>query len=156
MQAFRYLALILPLWLGPACLAESVTIRVINASDGRPLQNQEVSVSLLYEKGQAAPTKYDANLALRTDAAGQVTFVVPAPAPAHISAQVRVAPSRWRCGCGVLVATQELIRDGVVGPLPAADTGKSPAPFKAAPGEILFVARPLSFWERLMYPLVKG
>lgn len=152
----RYLALIFMLSIGLTCFAQTVTIRVVNANDGSPLQHQPVSVSLLYENGQKPPAKYDANLKLQTDAHGEVRFVLPAPAPAHISAQVRVAPSRWRCGCGVLVATEELTRDGVVGPLPAADAGKFAAPFKAAPGEILFVARPLSFWERLLYPFVKG
>ena len=99
---------------------------------------------------------YDANLNLQTGADGEVRFVLPLPAPAHISAQVRVAPAHWRCGCGVLVATEELIRDGVVGPLPADEGGKSVAAPKGARGEILFVARPLSFWERLLYPFVKG
>ena len=55
MQAFRYLALVLLLSLGPACLAGELTIRVINANDGRPLKNQPVSISLLYEKGETTP-----------------------------------------------------------------------------------------------------
>jgi hypothetical protein len=28
-------------------------------------------------------------------------------------------------------------------------------PVKAAPGEIIFVARPFTFFERLLYPLLK-
>jgi hypothetical protein len=152
----RYLTLICLLSVGFSCFAQTVTIRVVNANDGSPLQYQPVSVSQLYDKGQMHPAKYDANLNLQTDADGKVRFVLLVPAPAHISAQVRVAPAHWRCGCGVLVATEELIRDGVVGPLPAADEGKSAAPLKAPPGEILIVARPLSFWERLLYPFVKG
>jgi hypothetical protein len=152
----RYLTLLCVLSVGFTCSAQTVTIRVVNANDGSPLQHQPVAVSLLYDKGQVPPAKYDANLSLQTDADGEAHFALPVPAPAHISAQVRVAPSHWRCGCGVLVATEDLIRDGVVGPLPAADAGKSAAPFKAAPGEILFVARPLSFWELLLYPFVKG
>jgi hypothetical protein len=152
----RYLTLLCLLSVGFTCSAQTATIRVVNADDGSPLQHQPVSVSLLYDKGQVPPAKYDANLNFQTDADGEVHFVLPAPAPEHISAQVRVAPSHWRCGCEVLVATEELIRDGVVGRSPAANGGKSAALVKAVPGEILFVARPLSFWERLLYPFVKG
>jgi len=153
---FRCIALICLLSIGPCCYAQAVTIRVINSNDGSPLRNQQVSVSLLYDRGEAQPANYNGNLSLETDANGEAHFVLPGPAPTHISAQVRLAPSHWRCGCGVLVATEELIRNGTVGPLPAAESGKSAAPVKAVPGEILFVARPLSFWERLLYPFVKG
>jgi hypothetical protein len=141
---FRCIAFICLLSIGPCCYAQAVTIRIINANDGSPLRDQKVSVSLLYDKGEAQPANYNGH------------FVLPGPAPTHISAQVRLAPSHWRCGCGVLIATEELIRKGTVGPLPAADSGKSAASVKTAPGEILFVARPLSFWERLLYPFVKG
>jgi hypothetical protein len=153
---FRCIAFIFLLSVGPCCYAQAVTIRVINANDGGPLRYQQVSVSLLYDRGEAQPANYNGNLSLETDANGEANFVLPGPAPTHISAQVRLAPSHWRCGCVVLVATEELIRNGTSGTLPAADSGKSAVPVKAVPGEILFVARPLSFWERLVYPFVKG
>jgi hypothetical protein len=142
--------------LGPLCLAQVVAIRVINAADGRPLQKQRVSVSLLYEKGEKTPAKYDANLSLETDANGEAQFTLPEPAPRHLSAQVRLTSEHWHCGCGVLAATGEVIQKGIVGPLPRAESKKSAPPVKADPGEILFVARPLSFFERLLYPFVKG
>jgi hypothetical protein len=41
-----------------------------------------------------------------------------------------------------------------VGPVPETDSKTSGA-FKAVPGQLLFVARPLSFFERLIYPLMK-
>ena len=68
--------------------------------------------------------------------------------------QVRVDWSHWKCGCGVLGDTDDLVRKGIVGPVPT-DSKKSAALFKPAPGEILFVARPLSFFERLLYPIMK-
>jgi hypothetical protein len=147
---------VLLLLVGPFCFAQVVTVRVINAADGHPLQKQHVSVSLLYEKGEKAPTKYDANLSLETDANGEAHFTLPGPAPPHISAQVRLTSEQWRCGCGVLAATADVIQKGIVGPLAGAEPKKSAAPVKASPGEILFVARPLSFFERLLYPFVKG
>jgi hypothetical protein len=150
------LVCVLLLTLGPLCFGQVVTIRVINAADGHPLQKQQVSVSLLYEKGERTPPKYDANLSLETDVNGEAHFPLPEPAPTHLSAQVRLPSEHWRCGCGVLAATEDVIQKGIVGPLPGAEPKKSAAPLKGTPGEILFVARPLSFFERLLYPLVKG
>lgn len=152
----RCLACIPLLWLGPACLAQAVTIRVINGNNGQPLQKQKVFVTLLYDDGGKPPAKYDANLALETDKNGEAGFSLPLPPPAHLSAQVHVDSARWRCGCGALVATSDLIQKGILGPVPPTESRNSSVPIKAAPGQILLVARPLSLWERLMYPFVKG
>jgi hypothetical protein len=152
---FRYLACFLLLWVAPLCLAQPVTIRVINAVDGRPLQKQEVSVSLLYEKGERTPARYDTTLNLETDVNGEAHFRLPDPAPAHLSAQVHLTSGHWRCRCGILAVTQHLIQKGAVEP-PGGVSKKSGVSVKAAPGEIVFVARPLSFFERLLYPFVKG
>lgn len=153
---FRGVGCVLLMLVGPLCFAQVVTVRVINAADGRPLQKQQVSVSLLYEKGEKTPAKYEANLSLETDANGEAHFTLPEPAPPHISAQVRLTSEHWRCGCGVLAATGDVIQKGIVSPLPGGESKKAAASLKVAPGEILFAARPLSFFERLLYPFVKG
>ena len=134
-------------------MAQTVTIRVINADDGRPLQKEPVSVSLLYDKGERIPAKYDTNLSLETDVNGEAHFTLPEPAPAHLSTQVHLTSEHWHCGCGLLVATADLIQRGIVSPPP--ESKKSAVPAEAVPREILFVARPLSFLERLLYPFVK-
>lgn len=152
---FRYLVCVLALWSGPFCFAcrgQAVTIRLINANDGRPLQKQPVSVTLFYGKGEKSP----ASLTFETDLNGEVHFDLLRPAPERLSAQVRLTSEHWRCGCGVVIPTKTLVEEGVIGPLPGGQSGLSTAPINAAPGQILFVARPLSFWERLLYPLVKG
>jgi hypothetical protein len=156
---FRYLVCVLVLWFGPFCFVcrgEAVTIRVINSDGGRPLQKQQVSVSLLYDKGEKTPAKYDANLNLETDVNGEVHFVLPEPAPAHLAVRILIDWGHWDCGgaCGVLAASQDVIDRGIVES--AADRKKPAASRKAIPGEILFVARPLSLLERLLYPLLKG
>lgn len=46
-----------------------------------------------------------------------------------------------------------LVREGINGPVPVKDEKKFAARYKAAPGEILVIARPLSFFERLLHPL---
>lgn len=150
----HYLIFAALLSLGPSCLAQAVTIRVVNANNGRPLRNQQVVVSLLYEGGEAVPEKYDAHLSFHTDANGEVRFELPKPAPGHISAQVQLDEGHWQCFCGSLASTQELIHNGIVLP-PGAESGRPPVPIKAVPGKILFLPRPLSFWLRLLYPLMK-
>ena len=156
MQVLRYLALVSLLWLGPACLAEEVTIRVINASDGRPLQNQSVLVSLLYEKAEATPTKYDANLTLRTDSSGEAHFALPQPPPGHLAVRVGIDWGRWHCGCNVLAVTQDVMQKGILdSAASSSESKKSPDLAKAVPAEIRFIVRPLSFFERLLGPLLK-
>jgi hypothetical protein len=152
----RFFVLVLLLCLGPICLAQEVTVRLINAANGRPLQKQAVSVSLLYDKryDKSIPAKYDAVLNLETDVNGEAHFRLPVPPPAHFSAQVHVDWSRWRCGCGIMGSTDDLIGKGIVGPVPTTDSSTS-VRLKAAPGQVLFVARPLSFFERLLYPIMK-
>ena len=153
---FRVSVCVLLLLLGPSCLAQGLTIRVINAADGRPLPEQKVAVSLLYEKGDEAPAKFNAHLSLETDANGEAQFRLPEPPPKHLSAHVEINWARWHCGCGVLVATQDVIQKGIVNS--AASSGqlrKSPELGRAVPGEIRFIARPLSLFERLLGPLLK-
>jgi hypothetical protein len=55
----------------------------------------------------------------------------------------------------VLAVTQDVIAKGIVQPMPEADARKSAVPVERIPGRIVFVAHPMSFWERLLYPLVK-
>jgi hypothetical protein len=42
------------------------------------------------------------------------------------------------------------------GPSPVSDEKELAVRYKAVPGEILVIARPLSFFGRLLYPLMKG
>jgi hypothetical protein len=90
-----------------------------------------------------------------TDANGEARFRLPEPAPEHLAANVSVTSEHWHCGCGVLAVMQDVIQKGVVGPLPRVDSRKFAFPVEPVPGKILFVARPLSFFERLLYPLTK-
>jgi len=154
---FRYLACLLLLCCGPFCLAQEAKVRVINATNGLPVQKQALSVSFLYDKkyDKEIPAKYDAVLNLETDMNGEAHFKLPEPPPAHFSAQVRVDWSHWKCGRAILGSTDDLVRKGIVGPVATTDSKAAAALVKAVPGEILFVARPLSFLERLLYPLTK-
>lgn len=155
MSSLRCLAAFLLLVLAPLCLAQAVTIRVLNSRDGHPLARQSVSVSFLYGHKEGTPPKHDSGLTLETDANGEARFTIPDPAPAHLAAQVRPDWSRWRCSCFVLTDTQIIVQKGVAGPFPTDVAKKLPASGTPRPGEILFVATPLSFLERIFYPLLK-
>lgn len=154
--ALRYLACFLLLSVASCCLAQEAKIRVINGADGSPLPKLAISVAFLYDKefDKEIPANYNASLKLETDKNGEAHFRFPQPPPAHFSAQVRV-DLHWHCGCLVLASSEALAREGIKGPLSASDEKRLAARYKAAPGEILVIARPLSFFERLLYPLMK-
>jgi hypothetical protein len=150
---FRFFGWFLLLWISPSCFGQVIRVRILNGENGHPLPKQQVSVTLLYEKGDQKPAKYDAVLNLETDVNGEAQFKLPEPPPVHFSAMVGVDWSRWKCGCGVLGSTNDLIQKGIQGP--TIQSKSFDARFTAAPGEVLFVFHPLTFFERLFYPLTK-
>jgi hypothetical protein len=119
------------------------------------MSGRQITIALLYEKGDTLPAQYDAQLTLTTDAEGQVEFTLPNPAPGHLSAHITL-PQTWTCQCMVLAKTQEIVDQGITAVNGSNGGAKSTLPFpKASPKEILFLAHPASFWERLLYPLEK-
>jgi hypothetical protein len=117
--------------------AQVIRIRVIDANNGHPLVQQNVSVALLYGKDEKAPAKYGANLNLETDANGEAQFHLPEPAPVHFSAHVRLTSEPWHCRCISLVTTQDVLQKGSVQALGSEPTG-SATNAKPEPGVILF------------------
>lgn len=125
---------------------------MVNSSNGPPLSKQSVAVNLLYDKGQKAPAKYETFLSLETDAKGEAQFGLPEPAPAHIWVQVRLTSEHWHCGCMALATTQDVIQKG----MSDSESTTSIKNARAEPRIILFLARPFTLLERLLYPLMKG
>jgi hypothetical protein len=154
-RCFWSLTCFLLLCVTPLCYGQEIRVRIINGKNGHPLPKQQVSVVLLYEGSETKPAKYDAVQHLDTDANGVAQFFLPEPGPAHLSIGVRLTSEHWHCGCDVaaLVVTKELIQKGIVKGRGLSSPGK---PVTAALGEIVFVARPFTFFETLLYPLVKG
>lgn len=135
---------------GISCIAQTITIRVINGKNGHPLAKQNVLVSLLYDQGGRGPAHYRAQIELVTDNQGEAHFELPEPPPAHLAASARIDGSRWACACNLLGSSTEIIQMGVVKCPPKWDSCAKPRP-----AEILFVARPLSLMYRLLGPLEK-
>jgi hypothetical protein len=148
-----YLPWLLLVWSSSPCVAQVITVRIINDRNGRALPGQKISVSLFYEKGEAAPQKYDPRLSLETDANGVAQFTLPEPPPAHLWVGAGLPSQYWFCSCNTaaFAGTQEVIEKGIVGRL---DSKSSNVP-NAEPGQIVFVARPYNLFERIMYPLLK-
>ena len=157
MKLLRIFAFIAAFCLAPACLAQDLTIRLIDATSGRPMPSQPISVAFLYDKKYQpnVPAKPEKGVNLETDANGEVHFQFPATKPAHFAAEARLDRSRWHCGCALLASPDELIKKGIVGSIPAGGSGLPGDLIKAVPGRIIFFASPLSPWERLLYPFEK-
>ncbi len=137
-------------YLASSCLAQTVTVRVINGKNGHPLAKQGVVLSLLYDGAAKAPPDYPGPVNLETDDQGEAHFKLPQPPPAHLAATVRIDLSRWRCVCSLLSTTDEVVQSGVV---KVESGGKGPS--RPKPLEILFVARPLSLLYRILGPFEK-
>src|SRR5258708_24999824 len=125
---FRHSVCVLLVALGHLCFGQAITVRIITDKKV-PLQKEEVALSLLYEKGEKTPAKFDPILHLETDKEGEARFVLPEPAPAHLSVLVKQGSPYWHCGCWASAETQEVIRDGLV------ESAANPKAFsKAKPG----------------------
>ncbi len=151
-RCLRYVTWLLLVLFSSPCFGQVIKVRLVNIKNGHPIQKQKITVSLLYEKSQKAPAKYDARVYLETDANGQTQFDLPEPPPAHLDVRVTLSSGHWHCGCMALTDTQDVIQKGVTVVRP--DPG-SKAPLIAKAGEILFTARPYTFIERLLYPIEK-
>jgi hypothetical protein len=127
--------------VAPSCFAQEMTVRVVNAANGRPLKDQLVYI------GVREPLVWN-DLQLKTDANGEARFTLPDPAPPHMRVNVLLSPLRWDCGCMFVAATEGVIQKGVVPP-PGAKPTKAAASLKPSPGQIQFAVRPLSFSDRV-------
>jgi hypothetical protein len=119
-------------------------VHIVNTKDGKPLKNETVTVSFLYEGEQPAPP-----LQLQTDQNGEAVFNLPEPAPMDLDIRVKLKSEYWHCGCMALVVPKDIIQKGFT------TATEASGGLKPGPGEILFVARPYSLWERILAPLVK-
>ena len=139
----RQLALAVLVTFGIACSAQEVTVRVFNAKNDQPLASETVKVQSM--GGEASSP-----VLLTTDAKGEAHFSIPNHT-GHIDVRVVLKKSRhWDCNCWVAADTKE-VRQGIVAYTPVKGR-EAPA---AKPNEIVIMAYPLSFIQRLLWPLMK-
>jgi len=141
------LALFLLVAAATACSAQEITVRVANGKTGKPLKDESVFVQFL---DQTSSSK----LSFITDAKGEAHFAIPTPYPEHLNVRVVLNSEHWRCGCLVMADTKTVVQQGIVERVPKKNA-KGSDMVAGKPKEIVIVARPLTFGERLLYPLVK-
>ncbi len=132
------------------CLAQQVTLRVINSKTGQGLPNQPIAVQFLY----GTPAAATAIVNIETNSDGEAQFRVPEPTPRHLNVRATLTSKYWYCVCWVMTDTDKLLRTGIVETAPGSNAvSVNRAEPKAS--EVLFFARPFTVFERLMYPLAK-
>ena len=144
-------ALVWLIVVSSVCFAQELKVRVINGKDGQPLPKQAVTVQFLND----TPVTASSPLRLETDPNGEVRFGIPKPLPEHLNVRVALTSEYWHCGCWVMADTSKVVQEGITQPALSKGAKANDVPAKAEPGEILIIARPFTFGERLLYPFVK-
>ena len=150
------LAFFLSGFVGFTCFGQTVTVRVVNAADGKPVAAQKILISGIRGTGDrpgearqklvAKHASPDATLV--TDAQGRVQFDLPAVPPTKFYIRAVLPPPVWDCSCLVTVSTEELVHKGLwVG-------SHDDASIQLQPGEILFRMRPTPLWARVFWPFL--
>jgi hypothetical protein len=150
------LAVLLSGFVSFACFGQTVTVRIVNAGNGKPVAAQKILVTGIKGNGDTpdeARRKLIAkhtspDVTLITDAQGRVRFDLPPAPPANFYVRAVLRPPVWDCSCLVTVPTEELMRKGLrVGP-------HDDASIQPQPGEILFRIRPTALLVRAFWPFL--
>lgn len=135
----------------PVLAPDTVKVRVINGKNLQPIPKQRVFVQLLYEK----PTKISPSMLIETNANGEAEFSIPEPLPEHLDVRLALTSSHWHCTCSLMTDTEKVFNTGVLKVLASKVPNASNAPVNVEPKQIVFVARPFTFFEKMLHPLVK-
>ena len=138
--------LLLACSLGQTCFAQGITVRVINGRNGHPLSKQTVVAQFLDEQ----PAKVSTPQEITTDRNGDAQIAVPKPAPKHLNVRLVLTSGHWNCSCGLMTDTGKVLGDGVLQGATAHGVQ-----VRAKPGQVVFVVTPFTFFERILYPLLK-
>ena len=104
-------------------------------------------MQFFYEK----PAKVSPSFHLENDSNGEPRFNIPEPTPAHLFVHGALTYEYWHCTCVFMGPTEAVVHKGVVEAPPKAPIALA----NPEPGHIVFVARPFTFVEKLLYPLMK-
>jgi hypothetical protein len=157
------LTLILLSCLSPAGFAQTITIRIVNLTNKKPVKNVLIYVSGITEKaaderdqGRRIVAKpIDAELRLPTGANGEASLSLPKPPPERFYIRASLSGPHWDCTCLVRVVTEEVMRSGLVVMSPYAHR-RSERPIPPRPGEVFLGLKPTPWWVRVFWPVLKG
>ncbi len=125
LRAGKWLTLALVLCLAPLCFGEMMVVKVLNGSDGAPVVR-------------------------KTDSSGEARFPMPEVKPETLGVEVHFTARGLHCSCRVQTQTETVVREGLI-VSPRIRHPKTPSAIQASPGNIVFVARPTSFLEKVLY-----
>jgi hypothetical protein len=148
-RALKGMAVLAVLCLGTLCFGETVVVRVISGVEGLPLSGQPVTMQLRYGK-TATEEAHTILLRYTTDFSGEAEFPLPLAKPQALNVDVKFEAKGLRCSCRVLTETETVLREGLTVANPAHGS-KTPAVVKPRPGQIVFIARPSSFLQKVIY-----
>jgi len=130
------------------CLAQDVSVRLVDTRNGHPIQNEKVR-ALFHASGTPDVQTLEAN----TVADGTVKFQVPTPTPQQLTVQVdRLYP----CFNMSPNDLKEILTTGIVSCCSKPPQGclckftKKTLGVKAEPGQVVLFVRPFTRWERFL------
>jgi hypothetical protein len=158
------LALLLFSYVNVPSFGQTVSIRLVDLTNGGPVTNRHIYVSGI--SGKSAMKEEDerrklmtkpltADLSLVTDRKGEATFDLQKPLPAYFYVRAAMSGAHWDCTCLVRVSTEEMVQKGLVVMSPYAER-KGKLSVHPRPSEILFGLRQTPWWVQLLWPLLKG
>jgi len=131
------------------CLAQDITVRVVDVRNGQALTNQAVSVQFHVPQVSELQTLED-----KTGSDGIAKFRLPEPAPPKISVSVR--ERLYPCYSLFLQETQTVFHDGVVSRCSRPQQrcyckfSKQVSQIQTKPGELVLLVRPFTAWEKFL------
>lgn len=157
-----HLALVFLFCVSATCVSQTVTIRIVDLTNGRPEGNIAVYVSGLNgnaldkdERRKLHSKPISADLRMTTDTNGEAGFSLPTSVSDHFYVRAVLNGSHWDCSCTVRVPTNKVLQEGFTVTSPYADR-KHEQPARPKPGELIFGLRPLPLWVRALWPILKG
>ena len=138
-----------------AVFGQQIAVRAVSVTNGLPVSGLRVVVSLADQETLArdGPPRV---VELKTNDQGQAITTLPEPLPQEVFVRVEVPERKWICGCFGSGSVGRLLKEGFVSPRPGGTSRKAGGVTMARPGEMIFLMRPPTFWERVFYPILKG
>jgi hypothetical protein len=150
LRALHCLALWMVLSLGPFCFGEMphpLVVRVLNGRDGQRLAGQLVTLHLSF--GKASGVEHNLVLVYQTDSNGEVRVPMPEITPENLDVAVTLKANDLHCPRHVFTRIETVMREGLM--VASHSRTRNPSTMQAAPGEIVFVARPPGILEKMLY-----
>jgi hypothetical protein len=140
------LVLLVPLlgWVYSAYAQGTIVVRLIDVKNGNPVKKAYVLVYGYSDYARGSPN-YTFHASIRTDKNGKAEFRIPETAPVYLS----LTASDWESHDSDTFRTADVQKSGVITPR-AAFARATELNVSPLPGEIVFVFRRFTWWQRIL------